>query len=142
MLYITEKSKKTAGNWRKPLDHGCKTGIGGPTQKITWWIWVGTRIHFDLANFSETHRIHIQIPSQNAFICAISSSNSTVQTRNHHIDKHYVRVESHILIHTRIVDYTLRRQIGQCPYRAPAHTILRTSAVRHLPNAYTIESWK
>ena len=38
-----------------------------------------------------------------------------------------------MLIHTHIVDYTLRRQLGQYPYRAPAYTILRTSAGRHLP---------
>ena len=31
-----------------------------------------------------------------------------------------VRVESHLLIHTHIVNYTLRSQLGQYPYRAPA----------------------
>ena len=31
-----------------------------------------------------------------------------------------VRVESRIVIHTHMVDYTLRRQLGQYPYRAPA----------------------
>ena len=31
-----------------------------------------------------------------------------------------VRVESHMVTHTHIVDYTLRRQLGRSPHRAPA----------------------
>ena len=30
-----------------------------------------------------------------------------------------VRVESHLLIHTHIVDYIVRSQLGQYPYRGP-----------------------